>query len=153
LPDVLSMLQEKMSALNTQKVPVGKLLINQTLSRELVEYKVLSSVARAAHQLQSIGKNMQMGQRIQFLYTRTKQGVRAWDVAELFNPSLIDSARYKDLLFRAAYEVLQPLGITQNVLRNWMFGGASYLLPPGLLHHKLEMPLFAGLKRVRVDTI
>ncbi|HEY3477190.1 MAG TPA: hypothetical protein VGK56_21420, partial [Anaerolineales bacterium] len=67
------------------------------------------------------------------------------------HPTLLDTAKYQELLFRAAHEVLQPLGVTEPVLRTWMFSEASYLLPPGLLHHRLEMPLFAGLKRVRVE--
>jgi len=152
-PEVLNMLQGRMSALSNRKVPVKELLITQTLSRELSEYKTPSPVARAAGQLQAIGKNIRMGQRIQFLYTRTKQGVCAWDLPEPFNPALIDTARYKELLFRAADEVLQPLGVTENVLRNWLFSEASYLVPPGLLHHRLEMPLFADLKRVRVEMV
>ncbi len=153
LPNVLNLLQERISALNDRKVPMNELLVTQTLSRELDAYKVLSPVARAAQQLQAIGKNICMGQRIQFVYTRTKQGVRAWDVPEPFNSTWIDVARYQELLFRAVHEVLQPLGITEHVLRNWMFTRASYLLPPGLLHHRLEMPLFAELKRLRVEMI
>jgi DNA polymerase I len=153
LSDVLNLLQERISALHDRKVPMNELLVTQTLSRELDEYKVLSPVARAARQLQAIGKNVCMGQRIQFVYTRTRQGVRAWDVPEPFNPTWIDTAKYKELLFRAVHEVLQPLGITESVLRNWMFSRASYLLPPGLLHHRLEMPLFADLKRLRVEMI
>jgi hypothetical protein len=82
-----------------------------------------------------------------------QEGVWAWDLPEPLNPARVDSARYKELLFRAAHEVLQPLGVTEPVLRNWMFSRASYLLPPGLLHHRLEMPLFAGLKNVRMDMI
>ena len=74
----------------------------------------LSPAARAASQLQSIGKNIRMGQRIQFIYTKTKQGVRAWDLPEPFNPALIDIAKYKELLFRAVHEVLQPLGVTEE---------------------------------------
>jgi hypothetical protein len=38
-------------------------------------------------------------------------------------------------------------------LRNWMFCQASYLLPPGLLHARMELPLFANLKRVRVNSV
>jgi hypothetical protein len=64
---------------------------------------------------------------------------------------LIDTVKYKELLFRAVYEVLQPLGVTESVLRNWIFSEASYLLPPGLLYPRLEMPLFADLKHVRVN--
>ena len=153
LPEVLNLLQEKLSTLIAQKVNIEEFVITQTLSRELNEYKVLSPAARAAYQLQAIGKNVQMGQRVQFIYTRTRQGVHAWDLPEPFSPALIDIQRYKELLFRAAHEVLQPLGVTERVLRNWMFSKANYLLPPGFLHNRLEMPLFAGLKRVRMDAI
>ena len=72
---------------------------------------------------------MRMGQRIQFLYTTTEEGVHAWDLPDEFNPALIDVSRYKELLFRAAHEVLQPMGIPENVLRDWMFSEASYMLP------------------------
>lgn len=153
LPEVLSMVQERASALSDRKIPLTDLLITQTLSRELNEYRVLSPVARAARQLQDLGRNVRMGQRIQFIYTRTRQGVCAWDLPEPFNPALIDIPRYKDLLFRAVYEVLQPLGATESVLRNWIFSRASYLLPPGLLHNRLDLPLFANLKHLRVDVL
>jgi len=153
LPEVLDMLQEKMSDLYHQKIPINELVIKQTLSRELGEYRVLSPAARAAGQLQSVGKNVRMGQRIHFIYTKTKQGVCAWDLPEPFNPALIDIAKYKEILFRAIYEALQPLGVTENVLRNWMFSEASYLLRPGLLDDGLEIPLFANLKYVRVDMV
>jgi DNA polymerase-2 len=153
LPEVFNILQEKMSALSNRNIPIEELLVTRILSRELMEYKVPSPAARAASQLQAIGKDIRMGQRIQFVYTKTKQGVCAWDLAEPFNPTFIDIPKYKELLFRAVHEVLQPLEVTKNVLRNWMFSEASYLLPPGLLHDRLEMPLFAGLKRVRVDII
>ena len=149
-PEVLSMLQAKISALNNRNVPVQELLVTQVLSRELDEYHIPSPVARAACQLQAVGKNIHRGQRIQFLYTRTEQGVRAWDFPEPPNPAWMDTAKYRELLFRAVHEVLQPLGVTENVLRNWMFSEASYLLPPGLLHDRLEIPLFASLERLRV---
>ncbi len=152
-PEVLNMLQGKIVALNHRRVPIHELLITQTLGRELDEYRVLSPAARAASQLQSIGKNVRMGQRIHFIYTKTKQGVHAWDIPQLFNPAFVDVMKYKELLFRAVYEILQPLGVTENVLRNWLFSEASYLVPPGLLHERLEIPLFANLKRVRVDVV
>jgi len=153
LPEVLNIVHEKMTTLSDRSVPVKELLVTQTISRELNEYRVPSPAARAAGQLQAIGKNIQMGQRIQFVYTRTTSGVSAWGLTEPLNPHLIDTARYKELLFRAIDEVLQPLGVTKRVLKNWIFSEASYLLPPGLLHPRLEMPLFAGLKRIRVDMI
>jgi DNA polymerase-2 len=153
LPEILSLLHERISALNDRNFPIEELLVTQILSRELNEYRVRSPVARAACQLQEVGKNIRMGQRIQFIYTKTKQGVWAWDIPEPFNPAFIDVPRYKELTFRAAHEVLQPIGVTENVLRNWIFSQASYLVPPGTLHHRLEIPLFANLNRVRLDAI
>ena len=150
-PDVLTILQKRISALDHRTVPIQELLITQTLSRELNEYRVPSPAARAAGQLQTMGRNIRMGQRIHFLYTRTKQGVHAWDLTEPCDDAWIDTARYKELLFRAVYEIVQPLGVTERVLRNWMFCQASYLLPPGLLHARMEIPLFANLNRVRVE--
>ena len=150
-PEILSILQKRISALDHRAVPIQELLITQTLSRELSEYRVPSTAARAACQLQAAGRNMQMGQRIQFVYTRTKQRVHAWDLPESIDPTWIDTARYKELLFRAVYEIIQPLGVTERVLRNWMFSQASYLLPPGLLHARMEIPLFANLKHLRVE--
>jgi len=153
LPEVLGMLHERMAALQDRNVAVEKLFVTQTLSRELFEYRVPSPAARAASQLQSIGKNIQMGQRIQFIYVKTKQGVWARGLPDPIHPGGIDIAKYKELLFRAVYEVLQPLGVGEGVLRNWLFRRASYLLPPGLLHPRLEMPLFANLKHLRVEIV
>ncbi len=144
LPDVLNILRKQISALDQRTVPIQELLITQTLSRELSEYRVPSPAARAACQLQEAGKNIRMGQKIRFAYTRTRQGVYAWDLPEPCNPAWIDVARYKELLFRAVHEIVQPLGVTEGVLRNWMFCQASYLLPPGLLHARMEMPLFVN---------
>lgn len=149
-PAVLNLLQARISDLYKQKIPPSKLLVTQTLSRDLAGYRVPSPAARAARQLQNIGRNVQLGQKIQFVYTKTKQGVRAWDLCESFDISWVDTAKYKELLFRATYEVLEPLGVTEKILRNWMFSSASYLLPPGLLHQRLEMPLFANLKHMDI---
>jgi DNA polymerase II len=152
-PEVLKLVQHTIQALNNRTVPMQELLITQTLSRELAEYRVPSPVARAALQLHAIGKDIHMGQKIQFLYTRTKVGVHAWDLPGLLSPSHVDILRYKELLFRAIYEVLQPMGVSESILRNWIFSQASYLLPRGFLHDRIEMPLFASLKHMHVDLL
>jgi len=149
-PDILHMLQARCFDLYQHKIPLEDLIATQTLSRELIEYKVPSPVARAAGELQAIGKNIRMGQRIQYLYTKTKYGVSAWDLFDTQNPNLIDVAKYKELLFRAAYEVFQPLGVPKNVMRNWFYGNVNYLVAPGWLHPRMELPLFAYLERIHV---
>ena len=150
LPDVLNMLRERLFKLSHQIIPLNELIVTQTLSRELDQYRVPSPVARAAMQLPAAEKNIRMGQRIQFIYTKTEEGVHAWDLPDAFDPALIDVPRYKELLFRTVHEVLQPMGIPENVVRDWLFREASYSLPAGWLEstqlQKSELPLFANLK-------
>ena len=106
-------------------------------------------MARAALQVQATGKNTRMGQSVQFIYTKTEEGVHAWDLPDVFNPALLDVSRYEELLFRPVHEVLQPVGIPVNVLRDWMLSKASYIIPAGWLdsiqHQKSQLPLFINL--------
>jgi len=156
-PDVWDMLQERLTALSNRAIPLEEMAITQTLSRELGEYRVPSPVARAALQLQSTGKTLHMGQRVQFMYTKTPAGVSAWDLPGTFDITIIDIPRYKELLFRAVHEILQPLGVIESVLRNWMYCEAGYLLPPGLLNpsisKRLDLPLFANLKHLSMEIL
>ena len=156
LPEILEMVRERLSALKKREVPLNELVVTQTLSREPDHYSVLSPLAVAARQLQVQGKTVKMGQRIRFIYIGPGPGVHAWDLATELNPSAIDVPRYKELVFRAIYEVLQPLGIAESVLRGWLFSQASYVAPANLTNPsgqsaKQELPLFADLSHLRVD--
>ncbi len=156
LPDVLQMVQEKLAALNKREVNLEELLVTQTLNRELNEYRVFSPLARAALQLQKTGKNLKMGQQVRFIYTKTAPGVFAWDLPASPDPESIDVRRYQELLFRAVYEVLQPVGISEATLRDWLFGRAGYITSPGQIKFpstiKYQLPLFAGLKHMHMDS-
>jgi hypothetical protein len=59
-------------------------------------------------------------------------------------------------VLRAVHELLQSLGVTEPVLKQWLFSQAGYLIAPGMPGStdlkKLELPLFNELKYVRVDT-
>jgi DNA polymerase-2 len=147
LPRIHSLLQARLAALREQKVPLVELLISQKLSRTLEEYKVLSPAARAAAQLQKIDKTLIPGQRVRFLYTRGKPGVYAWDLPERPDSGMIDTDRYAELLFRAAFTILQPLGVEEQTLRWWMFTNAGYGAPPGFLPNSCsqEIPLLGDL--------
>ena len=133
LPRVHALLQTRLSALRQRKIPLEDLLISQKISRRLEEYKVPSPAARAAAQLAAIDKNLIPGQRVRFLYTRGKPGVFAWDLEERPDPKTVDIDRYAELLCRAAYTILQPLGVEERTLRWWMFTNAGYGAPPGFL--------------------
>ena len=73
-----------------------------------------------------------------------------WDFPIQLDPNTIDVSRYKELALRAAYEVLQPIGITETILRDWLFSNAGYITKPGELSSdnssRLALPLFAELK-------
>jgi len=98
------------------KVPLEELLVTQKLSREIGEYHQPSPSARAATQLETIGRTFRAGQYVRFLYTRDEIGVHAWDLPEPLDPHLIDRDRYIELLLRAASSVLEPFGIEKSLL-------------------------------------
>jgi DNA polymerase-2 len=133
LPQIHALLQAKLSTLRAGRVPLEKLLISQKISRSIDEYKVPSPAARAAIQLDEIGKHLIPGQRVRFLYTLGKPGVYAWDLPKNPDPGSVDTEKYAELLCRAAFTILQPLGIKEQTLRWWMFTNAGYGAPPGFL--------------------
>jgi DNA polymerase elongation subunit (family B) len=102
------------------------------MSKTLDEYRDPSPAARAAAQLAKIGKTVKQGQRVRFIYTRGDPGVHAWDLPTPPNPAALDVPRYTTLFIRAASSVLQPLGVDEQTLRNWVIGNAAYLTPPGV---------------------
>lgn len=130
LPRAIHLILEGVHSLERGLIPSEDLLITQTLSREPEDYRVNTPLSRAAHQMQEAGKPVRMGQRMRYL--RTRSGVLAWDVPAQPGPQAVDAAYYEELLFRAAYEVLQPLGITESRLREQVFGEAITLELAGL---------------------
>ncbi len=149
-PQVLEAVQEKLAALKAGEIPLAEMVVTQTLSRELNEYSYFSPVATAAKQLEASGKLLKMGQRVRYLHIRPGPGARAWDLAGDLDPRLVDASRYRELLLRAVHEVLQPLGVTEDLLKVWLFSRAGYCAPPGVIHsaqdlNKINLPLFASI--------
>jgi len=156
LPEVLETIQEQFNTLKNREVPLEELVVRQTLSREVNEYTHSATTAIAARQLQAHGKSIKRGQSICFIYVAPGPGVRAWDLPIPPDPKSIDVPRYKELVLRAVYEVLQPLGVTERTLRDWLFSGAGYLAQPGVLPSSklpngVDLPLLANLDYLRVD--
>jgi DNA polymerase-2 len=124
LPDVMKELQGRLATLRARQVPLDQLVVAQTLSRALDEYRVPSPAARAATQLQAIGKEMRPGQRVKFIFTQGEPGVWAWDLPQQPSAESVDTLRYTELLARAAVAVLEPLGIGEPVVRDWLTADA-----------------------------
>ncbi len=145
LAQVLALLRRQLKALRQGSPPPESLLVAQKLSRALDEFRTPSPVARAAAQLQAAGKSTSPGQRIRFLYTRGDPGVQAWDLPQAPDPASLDAARYSELLLRAAGTMLEPFGISEDLLRQWLFSNAAYAAPPGVMPGKqAALPLLKG---------
>jgi len=123
LPSALALLRRAVNDLKAHRVPLEELLVSQRLSRELSKYRDPSPAARAALQLQVVGKTVSPGQRVRFLLMRGQPGVHAWDLPEEPDPRRLDLAAYTRWLLRAAETVLQPLGIDSGLLKGWLQGG------------------------------
>lgn len=109
LPKTQAFIHGRLEALRAGRVPVEKLLVSQKLNRELGEYSSPSPAARAVWQMQAAGKTVRPGQRVRFLFTLGKPGVRAWDVPDQPDPRCIDIRRYRVLFERAVQTVMAPI--------------------------------------------
>ncbi len=116
IPEALTALRRRIRQLREGRAPLEKLLVGQKLSRELEKYRSPSPAAQAAAQLQAAGKRAEPGQRLYFVYLRGG-GVHAWDLPTRPDPRGVDSARYIELLLRAAETVLCPFGISAEAVR------------------------------------
>ena len=123
LPSILALLRRQLADLRARHVPYERLLVSQKLSRDLEKYRSPSPAAVSAAQLAAIGKTVKPGQRVRFLYTRGKPGVHAWDLPEAPSPDTIDVARYTELLVRSVRTLLEPQGIDERMLRDWLNNG------------------------------
>ncbi|MGB8214136.1 MAG: DNA polymerase domain-containing protein [Anaerolineales bacterium] len=108
LPEVQALVCRRLADLRGGRVAPEKLVVRQTLSRELEAYRSPSPAAVAAQQLAKHAKDLRPGQVVRFLYTLGKPGVRAWDVPGELDRRTIDVARYTTLLERAAETIFQP---------------------------------------------
>jgi DNA polymerase II len=128
IPDALGIIYQVVADLYAERVPLEDLVTRKKLSREPDEYKGKSDSAKAARQLRAAGIDVRVGQRIPMIYVKGKKpGVYAWGLPEPPKWSQIDKARYRDLLIRAIYQVLQPLGMNERDLTSLVIGGGRQM--------------------------
>lgn len=128
IPDALAIIYQAVADLYAEKVSLEDLVTHKKLSREPEEYKGVSDPARAARQLRAAGIEVRVGQRIPMVYVKgEKPGVCAWGLPGPPKWNLIDKTRYRDLLVRAAFQVLQPLGMKEADLTGLVVGGGCQL--------------------------
>jgi DNA polymerase elongation subunit (family B) len=110
LPELRRLVRKRLAALRSGRVPPEKLVVRQTLSRELERYRSPSPAAQAARQLEETGRSLRPGQAVRMLYTLGDPGIRAWDVAEPFEARSLDIPYYTRLFGRAVETITQPFG-------------------------------------------
>lgn len=120
LLNIIALIRERLSQLRGGGIPLANLLVSQILSRPLEAYKVLSPAARAAGQLEAVGKARFPGQRIRFLLMRGSPGVWAWDLPELPTLLGVDVDAYAELALRAMETILEPWGVKRPFLDEWV---------------------------------
>jgi DNA polymerase II len=108
LPEVQALVHRRLTDLKRGRINPEKLIVRQTLSRELAAYRSPSPTALAARQLAEYDKDLRPGQVVRFVYTLGKPGVRAWDIPGDIESRTIDVTRYSTLLERAAETIFQP---------------------------------------------
>lgn len=111
LPLVRSHLEKRLTDLRLGRIPPEKLVVRQTLSRELDLYRTPSPAAVAARQLQAQGKSLRPGQAVRFVYTLGEPKLRAWDLPGKMDPRTVDTRTYRKLLLRAAESILTPFQV------------------------------------------
>jgi len=109
---------------------------------------VHSAGARAALQLQSVGKTLGAGQVVRYLRIRGEPDVLAWDLALQGRAFAPDNEWYAESLVRAAHEVLQSFGISRELVADWLAGRTSYYRPEDFVAAiPDEMPLLNRVVR------
>ncbi|HTP01347.1 MAG TPA: DNA polymerase domain-containing protein [Anaerolineales bacterium] len=99
----------KQTDLRAGRVPLETLIVHQTVSRNLDEYRTPTPAMVALQQLENAGKALRPGQTVRLIYTLGKPTARAWDLPEPIDPRSVDVRRYCRLLIRAINNVLEPV--------------------------------------------
>jgi DNA polymerase II len=109
LPEIQTLVREKQSALRAGRVPLEQLIVHQTVSRTLEEFRSPSPVSAALTELAEAGKSLRPGQHVRLVYTRGLPRARAWDASNEIDARTVNVERYRRLFGRAIESVLEPL--------------------------------------------
>jgi DNA polymerase-2 len=129
LPRALSLVLERYKSLRAGRVQLADLVVHKRMSKELNAYRVRSVAAIAAQQLEDNGQPICLGQRIPLVYTLGKPGACAWHEHIPLDPRSVNYAYYGELLIRAASAIMQPLGMDDTALSNYLINDGVAQIP------------------------
>lgn len=125
LPEIRLLIREKQKDLRLGLVPPEKLIVHQTVSRTLNEYRAPVPAFSALEQLDYAGKPLRPGQTVRLIYTLGIPRAHAWDAGKALDARRVNLARYRLLLERAVDTVLEPITGGDSF---WMTGARQLLL-------------------------
>jgi DNA polymerase elongation subunit (family B) len=108
LPEIRALIRKKQAELHSGCVPPEKLIVRQTVSKNLTEYRAPVPAFSALQELARAGKSLRLGQTVRLIYTRGFPRAHAWDAPIKLDPRRVNLQRYRRLLDRAAATVLEP---------------------------------------------
>lgn len=129
LPEIRALIRAKQNELRCGRVPPEKLVVHQTVSRTLNEYRAPVPAFSALQQLESAGKTLRPGQTIRLIHTLGMPRAHAWDAPGDFDLRRVNLPRYRRMLDRALETILQPFIDDETF---WLTGAKqlAYDLPP-----------------------
>ena len=146
IPKVVELFRRNVRKLKRKEIDLPRLVISQTLSRNLEDFSVLSPAARAASQLARDHKILKAGQQIDFV--RVKDPPYALSTHSIRAGTELDIQWYAEQLLRAADEVLYSLGVTREILRGWLYDHAGYWTPEDYVNRApAELPLLEEIAK------
>jgi len=131
IPEIWDLVRARQNALHAGRISLDKLIVRQTVSRNLGEFRSSSPVSTALQQLEEAGKSLRPGQSVGLIYTLGVPRACAWDLPEPLDPRRVNVVRYRRLLDRAVNTVLEPItGVDQS----WVSRAEQLTLPEGMGH-------------------
>ena len=108
LPEIRKIVRQRQTILLARQIPPEKLIVHQTVSRTLEEFRSPSPVCTALGQLQGTGKHYARSIGAPGLH-RGNPRARAWDLPTPLDPRTVNIPRYRRLLNRAVDTVMEPI--------------------------------------------
>jgi DNA polymerase elongation subunit (family B) len=90
-------------------IPLEKLIVHQTVSKNLNEYRTPVPAFSALQQLESAGKPLRLGQTVRLIYTLGSPCAHAWDAGKDLDLRRVNLKHYLRWLDRAIDTVLIPI--------------------------------------------
>jgi DNA polymerase elongation subunit (family B) len=109
LPEIRELVRKRHRELSSGCVPLEKLIIRQTVSKKITDYRAPVPAFSALEQLESAGRTLRLGQTVRLIYTLGMPRAHAWDAPDKLDPRRVDVHRYRRLLDRAVDTVMRPI--------------------------------------------